>query len=226
MTEKQAEAAFKIQEDPPLTKPDVLLKGLESLSESYGLGVGAGPLSEELRVLEREAFHYAAQLNRVRKPEEAIREMVQELRDLDEMMGRYHWEESALIQILLEVQAKYHWLPRHLLLWISERLAVPLAQILHIASFYKAFSLKPRGKHMVRVCLGTACHVRGGPRIIEGAERALRIKAGDTTADMKYSLESVNCLGCCALGPVMVVDDDYHGNLAPSQVEKILSRYA
>jgi len=226
MTEKQAEAAFKIQEDPPLTKPDVLLKGLESFSEFYGLGVGTGPLSDELRALEREAFHYAAQLNRVRKPEEAIGEMVQELRDLDEMMGRYHWEGSTLIQILLEVQAKYHWLPRHLLMWISERLTVPLAQILHIASFYKAFSLKPMGKHMVRVCLGTACHVRGGPRIIESAERALSIKAGETTTDMKYSLESVNCLGCCALGPVMVVDEDYHGNLAPSQVEKILSRYA
>jgi NADH-quinone oxidoreductase subunit E len=188
--------------------------------------VSTGPLSEELRALELEAFHYAAQLNRVRKPEEAIREMVQELRDLDGVMGRYHWEESALIQILLEVQAKVHWLPRHLLMWISERLNVPLAQILHIASFYKAFSLKPRGKHMVRVCLGTACHVRGGPRIIESAERALSIQAGETTADMKYSLESVNCLGCCALGPVMVVDEDYHGNLAPSQVEKILSRYA
>jgi NADH-quinone oxidoreductase subunit E len=225
MTEKQADAVSKIQEASPLTETDVLLKGLDSLSEFYGLGLDKGPLSEQLRTLEEEALHYATVLKRVRTREEAIREMVQELRDLDGIVEKYQRDESALIQILLEVQAKNHWLPKHALMWISERLNVPMAQILHIATFYKAFSLKPRGKHMVRVCLGTACHVRGGPRIIESAERALRIKAGKTTEDMRFSLESVNCLGCCALGPLMVVDEDYHGKIAPSKVEKILSRY-
>ncbi|MCK4256006.1 NADH-quinone oxidoreductase subunit NuoE [candidate division WOR-3 bacterium] len=151
--------------------------------------------------------------------------MVKDLRDIDIIVDKYQGEKSALIQILLEIQTKNHWLPKHSLMWVSERLGVPMTQILHIASFYKAFNLKPRGKHIVRVCLGTACHVRGGPRVLESAERALGIKAGETTNDMKFTLESVNCLGCCALGPVMVIDDDYHGRIAAPKVEKILSSY-
>ncbi|MCX6665007.1 MAG: NADH-quinone oxidoreductase subunit NuoE [Euryarchaeota archaeon] len=151
--------------------------------------------------------------------------MITELKDADRIIDSYHCEKNALIQILLAIQKQYNWLPKHILFWVSERLDVPMSQILNIATFYKAFSLEPRGKHFVRVCLGTACHVREGPKIMERAELALGIKAGETTKDMKFSLESVNCLGCCALGPVMVVDEEYHGNLVPSQVEEILSRY-
>ncbi|MDI6856577.1 MAG: NADH-quinone oxidoreductase subunit NuoE [Candidatus Thermoplasmatota archaeon] len=151
--------------------------------------------------------------------------MVQELRNVDEIIDKYQCDKSALIQILLEIQDKKHWLPKHALMWISERLKVPMIQILHIASFYKAFSLEPRGEHLVRVCLGTACHVRGGQRVLEVAERVLGIKAGETTRDLKFTLESVNCLGCCALGPVIVVDDEYHGKVAPSKVGDILASY-
>jgi NADH-quinone oxidoreductase subunit E len=184
------------------------------------------PLSEELDALEKEALHHAAELKRVRNREEAIIEMVQELRNVDEIVDRHNSDKSALIQILLEVQAKYRWLPKHALMWVSERLDVPMSQIRHITTFYKAFSLKPRGEHLVRVCLGTACHVRGGPRILDRAERALAIHAGETTEDLKFTLESVNCLGCCALGPVMVVDDDYYERVSTSKVESILQKYS
>lgn len=139
---------------------------------------------------------------------------------------RYHGaDKSKLIAILQDVQAEYNWLPPDALRHIAKRLHVPLIEVFGIATFYKSFSLEPRGKHLVRVCLGTACHVRGGPRILETAERILDIKADETTADYEFTVESVNCLGCCALGPVMVVDNDYYGNLPPAKVERILRKY-
>ena len=226
MTEEQKKALSKLQEKSDLSKTDILLKGLKILDEYYSLGLDRPTLSLELRKLEEEAMRHSEELKRIRKREESIREMVRELRDVDEIIDKHEGDKSALIQILLEIQSRNHWLPKPALMWISERLKVPMSQILHIATFYKAFSLKPRGEHLVRVCLGTACHVRGGQRILEEAERILGMKAGETTADLKFTLESVNCLGCCALGPVMVVDDDYHGKLTSPKVEKILSSYS
>jgi len=225
ITDEQASILSRLQKDSKLSKTEILLKGLSVLDEFYALGLDHKPLSDELSALEKEAFHYATELRRVRKREEAISEMVQELHEIDKIVDKYHCEKSALIQILLEIQANTHWLPKHALMWVSERLDVPMSQIRQITTFYKAFHLKPRGEHLVRVCLGTACHVRGGPRILEYTERALGIKAGETTENMKFTLESVNCLGCCALGPVIVVDNDYHGRLSTSQIEKILSSY-
>jgi len=225
VTEKQKEVLSKIQKKSDLNKTDILLKGLEILDEYYSLGLDRPPLSYELKELEEEAMRHSEELKRIRQREESIREMVRELRDIDEVVDKHRGDKSALIQILLEIQSRTHWLPKPALMWVSERLNVPMSQILHIATFYKAFSLKPRGEHLVRICLGTACHVRGGQRILEEAERVLRIKAGETTPDLRFTLESVNCLGCCALGPVMVIDDEYHGKLAPSKIEKILSNH-
>lgn len=225
VTEKQNEVLSKIQEKSDLSKTDILLKGLGILDEYYSLGLDRPPLSYELKELEEEAIQHSEELKRIRRREESIREMVRELRDIDEVIDKHQGDKSALIQILLEIQSKNHWLPKTALMWVSERLNVPMSQILHIATFYKAFSLKPRGEHLVRVCLGTACHVRGGQRILEETERVLGIKAGETTPDLRFTLESVNCLGCCALGPVMVIDDEYHGKLAPSNIGKILSNH-
>lgn len=225
ITDQQASKLSRLQKDSQLSKTEILLKGLDALDEFYSLGLDSKPLSVELTTLEKEAFHYATELKRVRRRNEAIREMVQELHNIDEIVEKYDSEKSALIQILLEIQAKNHWLPTHALMWVSMKLDVPMSHIRHITTFYKAFHLTPRGKHLVRVCLGTACHVRGGPRILERTENVLGIKAGETTDDMKFTLESVNCLGCCALGPVIVVDDNYHGKLSTSKVEKILSSY-
>jgi len=142
-----------------------------------------------------------------------------------EILDRYADEEGVLIQVLLDVQAEYNWLPKEVVRRISERLGIPVSYIYRVASFYKAMSLVPVGRHIVQVCLGTACHVRGGPRILENTELALGIKAGETTKDMKFTLKRVNCLGCCALGPVMTVDGEAHGKLAPAKVKEILGKY-
>ena len=150
---------------------------------------------------------------------------VQETERVDQIVDRYAGEEGTLIQILLDVQREYGWLPREVLVRISERLGIPVTRAYRIASFYTAMSLTPVGRHMVSVCLGTACHVRGGPRILDKAEQVLGIKAGQTTEDMKFTLQRVNCLGCCALGPVMVVDGEAHGKLSTASVEDIIDKY-
>ena len=148
-----------------------------------------------------------------------------DLAQIDRIIERHGGGESSLIQVLLDVQREYNWLPGEALKRINEKLRVSLSQIYRVASFYKAFSLKPRGEHIANVCMGTACYVRGGPRILEKAEQALGVKAGETTEDMKFTLETVNCLGCCALGPVIVVDGEAHGKLPLTKVEATLKAY-
>jgi NADH-quinone oxidoreductase subunit E len=144
---------------------------------------------------------------------------------VDEIIGKYPTQQGVLIQLLLDMQSEFKWIPKEAILRISERLQIPLSQIYRVASFYKAMSLTPRGRRVVSVCLGTACHVRGGPRVMDKAEEALKIRAGETTQDMKFTLERVNCLGCCAIGPVVVVDKDYYGKLTPTKVKEVLERY-
>ena len=151
--------------------------------------------------------------------------VVQTVDKVDQIIDRYAGEEGALIQILLDVQREYNWLPREVLKQIGERLEIPVSHMYRVASFYKAMSLTPVGRHQVNVCLGTACHVRGGPRILERTEQLLGIKTGETTKDMKFTLKRVNCLGCCALGPVIVIDGEACGKLAPAKVEEILNQY-
>ena len=143
---------------------------------------------------------------------------------IDQIIDKYQGDASSLIQVLLEIQRENRWLPNEALKKVSKKLGVPLSQIQHVATFYKAFSLIPKGRHEVQVCLGTACHVRGGPRILDRVEEVLGIQAGQTTTDMEFSLETVNCLGCCALGPVMVVDGKYHGKIAPTTAEEVLKK--
>ena len=152
--------------------------------------------------------------------------MVQEFAGIDEIVDKYEGDNSALIQVLLEAQRENRWLPKDTLKRVSQRLEVPLTQIYHIATFYKAFSLMPRGRHLVSVCLGTACQVRGAPRLLDKVMEALKIEPGKTSADMQFSLDTVNCLGCCALGPVMVVDGEYYGRPSAKEVEQIITAQA
>ena len=147
------------------------------------------------------------------------------LERIDEIIDGYVGEEGALVQLLLDIQSELNWLPREAIEQISKRFQVPASQVYRIASFYKAMSLTPRGKHTVNVCLGTACHVRGGARIMDRIGDVLGIKPGETTQDMKFTLERVNCLGCCASGPVIVVDGEYHGKIMPAKAEEILKNY-
>ncbi len=144
---------------------------------------------------------------------------------IDEVINKYQGDQSSLIQILLDIQRENHWLSKEVFERLSEKLDIPLNRIYHIATFYRAFSLLPRGRHEVLICLGTACHVRGGVRILDRAEQVLGIEAGETTPDMKFTLGTVNCLGCCALGPMIVVDGKYHGKAAPTEVEDVLGNY-
>jgi NADH-quinone oxidoreductase subunit E len=144
---------------------------------------------------------------------------------VDQIIDEHQGEASSLIQVLLALQAENHWLPRDSLDRISERLEVPLSRIQHIATFYKAFSLVPKGRHQVHVCLGTACHVRGAPRVLNTVEDLTGIKAGETDMDLKFSLETVNCLGCCALGPVMEIDGKTHGKLSSAETADVISSY-
>jgi NADH-quinone oxidoreductase subunit E len=144
---------------------------------------------------------------------------------IDQLIDKYAGEEGVLIQLLLDVQMELNWVPKEVIQRISDRLQVPLSQIYRVASFYKSMSLKPRGRHLVNVCLGTACQVRGSPRLMDRIKEVLGINPGETTQDMKFTLERVNCLGCCALGPVMVVDGEYHGKIMPAKAEEILKSY-
>jgi len=127
---------------------------------------------------------------------------------------------------LQDIQDEFGYLPKDALCRVAERVGVPLIQVYGVATFFKAFSLKPRGRHLVTVCMGTACYVRGAPAVLEELKRLLGIKPGETTDDMEFTLETVNCLGACALGPVVVVDDVYHEKVTPEKVEKILKKYS
>lgn len=130
---------------------------------------------------------------------------------------------DSLISMLQDIQSEYHYLPEESLRHIAKKLDLPLIQVYGVATFFKAFSLKPQGKHKCSVCLGTACHVRGAQSILGEFERRLGIQSGETTEDMMVTLESVNCLGACALGPVAVVDGEYHGQLNTGKTKKIIA---
>ena len=141
-----------------------------------------------------------------------------------DILEKHGFQRAALIAILQDIQAKMNYLPRKALVQVAKSLDLPLTSIYEVATFYKAFSLEPKGKHTLQVCLGTACHVRGGARILDYLENRLDVKAGGTTQDLAFTLESVNCLGACALGPVMVVDRRYHGRVSPHKIEPILKK--
>ncbi len=132
----------------------------------------------------------------------------------------------SLLSLLSQVQDRYHYLPHNALVLLSETLDIPLSQIYSIATFYNAFSLKPRGVHLVRVCMGTACHVRGAPQILDRFERKLNTRAGKTTRDRSVTLETVNCLGACALGPITVVDGAYNGQMDIAKADRLLKNLA
>lgn len=122
-----------------------------------------------------------------------------------------------LIPILQDIQTKYNYLSEDSMRIVAEKLSVPLSDVFGVASFYQAFSFTPKGRHIITVCLGTACHVRGGAGIVDALSRELDIKPGETTNDMMFTLEIVNCLGCCAIGPIVLVDEEYRGNMTANK---------
>jgi NADH-quinone oxidoreductase subunit E len=152
-------------------------------------------------------------------------EIKMDLKRVDEIIDKYNAEKSSLIGIFQDIQAEFRYLPKEAISRVVERLSIPLTQAYMVATFYKSFSLVPRGEHEIHVCLGTACHLRGGQRLIENFERTLGVKAGGTTKDMKFTLETVNCLGACALAPLVRVDQKNYAKVTADKISKIVKEY-
>lgn len=145
---------------------------------------------------------------------------------IDGIIAGYKDGKSMLIPILQDVQQEYNYLPQDVLTRLAEKLQIPLSQLYSVATFYNAFSLTPRGKHMVNVCVGTACHVRGAPKILDKFVKTLRVREGETTENNCFTLATVGCLGACALAPLVVVDEKYFGKTSQIKVNGIVKRYA
>ena len=146
-------------------------------------------------------------------------------KSVEAIIDSYQHDKGQLVAILQEIQREYLYLKKEALEEVSQIMGLPMSQIYSVATFFKAFSLKPRGRHLINVCTGTACHVRGATRILEKMERDLEINRGETTQDLKFTLETVNCVGACALGPMVIVDGEYSGQMKTDKVEDLLGQY-
>lgn len=221
------EAAAGAQGTPAsaVDRQTLLLQGLEVLGNYYSLGFEKRNLLEQISYLESEAKYHSEQLGVIQKKEKAIKDVVDDLHLVDSIIERYGFEKGALLQVMLQVQLRLNWMPRHVLRWIAERLNVPLSRVYTIAEFYEAFSLEPRGKHLVQVCLGTACHVRRGPELLARVSAALGVQPGQTDTDREFTLKTVHCMGCCALAPVMKIDNKYFSNPSLKDLKKIFKDY-
>ena len=146
-------------------------------------------------------------------------------RKVEDLIDSYVSRKEQLISLLQDVQAEFNYIPQDIIVKISQKLDIPLSQVFSVATFFQAFSLKPRGRHTVTICLGTACHVKGGQRLVDKMKRDFHIEPGETTDDERFTLETANCLGCCALGPVVVVDGKYESQVNQEKLDKILKKY-
>jgi len=155
-----------------------------------------------------------------------VLEMQEVLQAIDPILEKHQYDPGMLVGILQDVQKVFNYLPRESIFAVSHRLGIPLSRVYSVASFFKAFSLEPRGRHILQVCMGTACHVRGASRILDKVESETGITAGQTSEDMKYTLETVGCVGACALGPLVVVNGDFAGNLTVDMINPILEALA
>ena len=144
--------------------------------------------------------------------------------NIDAIIDRYDKSPSALLAIMQDVQDEERYLPKEAMNRISEALEIPISRVYQMATFFESFHLEPRGKHVCTVCMGTACHVRGAPRLVEQLERDLDIPSGQTTKDMMFTIEEVNCVGACALGPLVIINGEYHGNMTSGSLQKVVKK--
>ena len=180
-----------------------------------------GDVSSETPSEQIDSKHLASEL-----PSEEIEEYTDELDyRVENILHKYDGKKSSLISILLDIQSEYNYLPKDALIQVANKLSIRLVEVYAVATFYTVFSLKPRGKYIINVCVGTACHVRGGRRIVDSIQKELNIDVGETTEDKLFTLETVRCLGACALGPVMVINGEYHGQLSTKKADAILQNY-
>jgi NADH-quinone oxidoreductase subunit E len=169
--------------------------------------------------------HFERLLEAVESGDGAVQQIVHELHAADDIIDKHDSRPDALIQILLDIQDRFHWLPENALRRVQQRLNVPSSRIYHIATFYKAFQLVPQGKHLVQVCLGTACQVKNAPRLLDQVSDLLKIKPGETDKDHLFTLGTVFCMGCCALGPVLTVDGVYCSRPTADTLKKLFASY-
>ncbi|MBN1569544.1 MAG: NAD(P)H-dependent oxidoreductase subunit E [Acidobacteria bacterium] len=223
--EAESSKASAAEQAHPPDKYDLLLQGLDVLGEAYSMGIEKRQLLDELAYLENEAKYHAESLGQIKKKERVILDIREDLLKTDAILKKYDFQKNSLIQVLLDVQEKFRWLPRHILNWISGRLNIPLREIYVVANFYEAFSLEPRGRHIVQVCTGTACHVRGASEMLTRVSAALGIQPGQTDDKLRYTLETVHCIGCCALAPVVQIDNQYYRDPSRSKLEKIIKEF-
>jgi NADH-quinone oxidoreductase subunit E len=144
---------------------------------------------------------------------------------VEAIIKKYDGDKGQLVSILQDIQTEHRYLPKEALDEVVTVLGVPASQVYSVATFFKAFSLTPRGRHLIKVCLGTACHVRGAAKVVEKMEIDLGVKRTETTPDQRYTLETVNCVGCCALGPMVMIDEKYHGQISSDKVSPLLAKY-
>jgi NADH-quinone oxidoreductase subunit E len=209
----------------PHNKAWTLVQGLELLSEFYALGLDQSELNAELRQLVNYAIQQAGLAGHSCRKDSAIRQLVEELHMGNMIIDKHDAKPEALIQVLLDINNRNGWLSRPILVWVSRRLGIPLTRVYHIATFYKAFKLVPTGRHLVQVCQGTACQVRGASNLVDILSSILHIKPGETDRERRFTLTIVNCLGCCSLGPVMMINGEHYSQISPSQIQKILERH-
>jgi NADH-quinone oxidoreductase subunit E len=220
--EAQGAKASAVEQAHTPDKYDLLLQGLDVLGEAYSIGIEKRQLLDELTYLENEAKYHAESLGQIKKKERAILDIREDLLKTDAILRKYDFQKNSLIQVLLDVQEKFRWLPRHILNWISGRLNIALREIYIVANFYEAFSLEPRGRHIVQVCTGTACHVRGAQEMLTRVSATLGVQPGQTDSRQQFTLETVHCIGCCALAPVVQIDNQYYRDPSRSKLEKII----
>ena len=142
------------------------------------------------------------------------------------VLDKYQHDKGMLVSILQDIQEEFNYLPRESLEQVSKTLDIPFSQLYSIATFFKALRLTPRGRHLINVCMGTACHVRRAVKVLEATERELGIKSGETTDGLEFTLETVNCVGACALGPVVIIDGEYHGQMKTEKVKDMIKEYS
>jgi len=224
-------AKYRIKESPgPGAKKPDIRSGKTSLDKKKFAGdAGYEGNLEDYRNVERintirnQLSQWLGELDKIKREKElALEDVIKDFGKVDKIVSYHENQRSNLIQILLDVQNEYRWLPKHVLLYISNRLDIPLTDIYSITTFYKYFNLEPQGRHSIIVCMGTACHIRGAMNLLQRITGVLKIKPGDTTSDYNFTLNTVNCLGCCALGPVMMVDNKYFSNPSTGRLKKIL----
>ena len=142
------------------------------------------------------------------------------------VLDKYQHDKGMLVSILQDIQEEFNYLPRESLEQVSKTLDIPFSQLYSVTTFFKALRLTPRGRHLINVCMGTACHVRGAVKVLESTERELGIKSGGTTDGLEFTLETVNCVGACALGPVVIIDGEYHGQMKTEKVKDMIKEYS